>query len=57
VVENTYQNEIEAFFKAVETGEAPEYGFWEVLETLHLIDKIEGALFHFKLVPLSKTNF
>lgn len=43
--EMAYAEEIEAFFRAVE-GEKPVYGFVEDMETLKVIDKIEGAKNH-----------
>ena len=43
VVENAYQNEIQAFFDAVEKNIYPPYGFENDLEILNLIDRIEEA--------------
>lgn len=41
IVENDYQNELVAFFNAVEKDESPEYTFEDDLKTLEWIDKIE----------------
>lgn len=43
VVENAYYNELIAFIEAVQNGENNHYGFKEDLQTLNLIDQIEGA--------------
>ena len=40
VVENSYKNEIRAFFRAISDGEEPIYGFEQDQEILHLIETI-----------------
>lgn len=42
IVENAYRNEIREFFDVVFHGKEPIYGFEEDLETLKLIDSLEG---------------
>jgi predicted dehydrogenase len=41
VVENAYKNEIEEFFKTVESSNKPIYGFEQDLKVLQLIDSLE----------------
>lgn len=43
VVENAYYNELAAFIEAIQNGVNKHYGFKEDLQTLNLIDQIEGA--------------
>ena len=40
--ESAYMNELNAFFDVVENEIAIEYGFEDDIETLHIIDRIEG---------------
>ncbi len=42
IVENAYKNEIKEFFDVVFQGKEPLYGFEEDMETLKLIDSLEG---------------
>lgn len=43
VVENAYYNELVAFIEAIQSGVNNHYSFKEDLQTLNLIDQIEGA--------------
>lgn len=42
VVENAYKNEIMAFFNNIDNIEVPEYGFKDDLNTISLIEDVEG---------------
>lgn len=42
IIENAYVDEIQAFLELVESGKQPVYTFEDDLETLSLIDSIEG---------------
>lgn len=43
ILENAYHNEIREFFKAIDDGMIPRYGFEQDLEVLKLIDRIEAV--------------
>lgn len=43
IIENAYENEIRAFFDAIQKKKTPRYGFAEDLKLLRLIDRIEEA--------------
>lgn len=45
VVENAYKNEIKEFMEVVLKNKEPQYGFRQDLETLKLIDTLEGRLY------------
>ena len=44
IIENAYQNELQAFMKEISGQNASRYGFEDDMITLQLIDKIEGLI-------------
>ena len=42
IIENAYQSELEEFFAVIREGKTARYSFERDLETLNLIDSIEG---------------
>ena len=44
VIENAYENELKAFFEAIEKGTEPRYSFKKDLAVLDWIDRIEPCI-------------
>ena len=44
IIENAYQNELQAFMKEISGQNASRYSFEDDMTTLQLIDKIEGLI-------------
>ena len=44
IIENAYQNELQAFMKEISGQNASRYSFEDDMTTLQLIDKIEGLV-------------